>query len=165
MPNNVQDYPCPKIATDIIIEYRHDGKDGIVLIQRKNAPIGLALPGGFAELGLTLAQNAVKEAKEETGLDVRILKADQDKPFLVVSDPARDPRYHVISAVYIGKGKGIISAGDDAKEATFVPISALERHVREGSLVFDHAAICRKYLRHYRKEHMKEWDEFNGWRG
>ncbi|MCA9478428.1 MAG: NUDIX hydrolase, partial [Nanoarchaeota archaeon] len=58
----------PKIATGIIIEY----EGGVVLIDRKFPPYGLAIPGGFHELGLSLEANAIKEGKEETGLDVLI---------------------------------------------------------------------------------------------
>src|SRR3989339_1687096 len=105
----------PFPATDIIIEYNDGLKEGIVLIARRNPPYGLALPGGFAEWGLSLEENAIKEAKEETGLEV-ILESPT-KPLCVRSDPSRDPRSHIISITYVGKGYGELLAGDDAKDA------------------------------------------------
>ena len=72
---------CPLMATDIIIEYNDGKKEGIVLIERKYPPYGRALPGGHWEEGLTLGQNAAKEAIEETGLEVRI--ENPDMPFRV----------------------------------------------------------------------------------
>ena len=63
-------HPVPTV--DLIIEVAlPDGRPGLVLIERKNAPAGWALPGGFVEYGETLEQAAVREAKEETSLEVR----------------------------------------------------------------------------------------------
>ncbi|MEO0115069.1 MAG: NUDIX hydrolase, partial [candidate division WOR-3 bacterium] len=72
----------PNLTVDIIIDY--DGK--IVLIKRKNPPFGWALPGGFVDYGETVENAAIREAKEETGLDLKELKQ-----FHVYSDPNRDP--------------------------------------------------------------------------
>lgn len=130
---------CPLIATDIIIEYR----GGIVLIERKFPPLGLAIPGGMAELGLSLEENAIKEAKEETGLDVVLLTPEL--PLCVHSDPLRDPRRHVISVTYVARGSGILQAGDDAKEAHLYTREQLQGQLDK--LVFDHARIMQKYLR------------------
>jgi len=130
--------PC--LATDMIIEYSDGQKDGIVLITRKNPPFGLALPGGMLDYGLTLEENAVKEAKEETNLEYKI-----DRLLCVVDDPQRDPRHHIVSAVFVGKGYGKLQAGDDAKEAYLLTLPELERFKDE--LVFDHAKIIERYLR------------------
>lgn len=141
-----EEYHSPFLATDIIIEYADKGKEGIVLIMRQNPPVGLAIPGGFAEWGLTLEQNAMKEAMEETGLEVVI--EDPERPFCVHSDPRRDPRGHMVSAVYIGKGSGVMRAGDDAKEAHLYSIEELKGLRGTGTLVFDHERIIEKYLRY-----------------
>ena len=62
--------PTPMfMTTDIIIEYKQDAKEGIVLIERKYKPYGIALPGGFVEPNDSFAKTAEKESKEETGLD------------------------------------------------------------------------------------------------
>ncbi|HLC53216.1 MAG TPA: NUDIX hydrolase [Candidatus Nanoarchaeia archaeon] len=100
----------PFLATDILIEY--DGE--LVLIERLNYPFGLALPGGIAEPGLSLPENARKEAKEETGLDVH-LYSPEDVPFCVKSHPLQDPRAQIVAVAYQAVGHGVLKAGDDAK--------------------------------------------------
>jgi ADP-ribose pyrophosphatase YjhB (NUDIX family) len=144
---------CPYIATDIIIEYNDGKKDGIVLITRKNPPYGIALPGGMAEIGLTLEENAVKEAKEETGLEV-ILK-NPEQPLCVHSHPQRDPRAHVISATYIARGMGILKAGDDAKSADIYSLQEIRRMIAENKLVFDHGKTLMNYIVHK----LHEWKD------
>ena len=137
----IQHYRNPIPTTDIIIEY----KGGIILIERKNPPYGLALPGGFAEHGLSLPDNARKEAKEETGLEV-ILQTPEDEPFCVKSDPSRDPREHMISVTYIAKGYGQLKAGDDAKNAYIVTPKDIHSLIQQNKIVFDHPDILTKYL-------------------
>jgi 8-oxo-dGTP diphosphatase len=132
-------YRNPVPATDIIIEYNN----GIVLIERKNPPLGLAIPGGFAEHGLTLEENAVKEAKEETGLDVVI--ENMGRPF-VFSNPDRDPRGHILSIAYFGKGYGDLRAGDDAKKARVYSMQEIAELIEANKLVFDHGEILKTYL-------------------
>jgi ADP-ribose pyrophosphatase YjhB (NUDIX family) len=135
------EWPIP--TTDIIIEYQN----GIVLVERRNPPYGLAIPGGFAERGLSLPDNARKEAREETGLEI-IIEGDEDEPFCVMSDPDRDPRYHMISATYIAKGVGELKAGDDAKAARVYTINEVKDLIENDGLAFDHAKILIKYLKH-----------------
>lgn len=125
----------PSLAADVIIELLDDpGK--LVLIERRNPPHGWALPGGFVEVGESLEQAAVREAEEETGLKVRL------KTLLgLYSDPARDPRGHTVTAVYIGEAHGIPQGGDDAARAqAFDPM-------RPPPLVFDHALVLGDYRR------------------
>ncbi len=123
--------PFPTV--DIIIEY---GK-GIVLIKRKNPPLGWAIPGGFVDYGETLENAAVREAKEETGLDVRLIRQMH-----TYSSPDRDPRFHTISTVFVAKGEGEPRAGDDAKE-----IEIFDRDTLPDRLVFDHRKILEDYFR------------------
>jgi ADP-ribose pyrophosphatase YjhB (NUDIX family) len=139
-----KDYKSPFITTDIIIEYDLNGTAGLVLITRKNYPYGLAIPGGFAEYGLSLEQNAAKEAMEETGLYVTI--QNPEHPFCVHSGPERDPRGHTISIAYIANGFGAIVAGDDAKTAGFYNIGEVKEMVQSNKFAFDHARIILKYL-------------------
>ncbi len=87
--------PVPTV--DIIIEL----PDGIVLIQRKNPPEGWALPGGFVDYGESLEQAAVREAKEETSLDVELVRQ-----LHTYSDPSRDTRFHTITTVFIATATG-----------------------------------------------------------
>jgi ADP-ribose pyrophosphatase YjhB (NUDIX family) len=122
--------PLPTV--DIIIETA----DGIVLIERKNSPFGWALPGGFVDYGESLEQAAIREAYEETGLRVRL--AQQLKSY---SDPARDPRHHTISTVFIATADGSPRAGDDAANAAVFTRENLP------PLAFDHALILEDYFR------------------
>jgi len=140
-----ENYQRPGIATDIVIEYNDGVKEGIVLITRKNKPFGLALPGGFSEYGLELSQNAQKEAREETSLEIKI--KDPENPLCVKSKPDRDPRGHVISVVYVADGKGILRAGDDAKEAHLYSRNEVIGLLGKNKFAFpDHEDIILKYL-------------------
>ncbi len=122
----------PALAVDIIIEYG----DGIVLIERKNEPHGWALPGGFVDVGEPVEQAAVREAREETALDVTLRDL-----LYVYGKPSRDPRGHTISIVYVGKGSGELKGGDDAKGArVFSPGTFPEQ------IVFDHKEILADYF-------------------
>jgi 8-oxo-dGTP diphosphatase len=133
----VVQYLNPVPTVDIIIEMaREGGETGIVLIRRKNDPPGWAIPGGFVDYGETLEQAALREAKEETGLGL-----DNLRQFRAYSDPARDPRRHTISMVFVGQGKGTLKAGDDAASAAVFPEGDLP-----APLAFDHAEILRDYF-------------------
>ena len=139
-------YRSPAIATDIIIEYFNDVKNGIVLITRKNKPLGLALPGGFVEYGFSLEQNVEKEALEETGLAIKI-KSSPQNPLGIYSDPGRDPRTHVISVVYVADGKGILRAGDDAKTANLYSRNEVMGLLGKNKFAFpDHEDMILRYL-------------------
>ena len=129
----------PFIATDGIIKLFDEENNfkGIVLIERKNPPLGLALPGGFVEIGESVEEALKREMKEETNLDVEIIKLHG-----VYSKPDRDPRFHVVSVVYICKAMGLPKASSDAKE---VKVYKLEE-IPLNELVFDHKEILTDYL-------------------
>jgi len=129
----VKSYLNPVPAVDIIIEV----VGGIVLIERKNEPLGWALPGGFVEYGETLEQTAVREALEETSLSINNLRL-----LGCYSDPQRDPRQHTISTVYVARGEGTPRADDDAKDLRVFPLSSLPE-----TLCFDHQKILEDYGR------------------
>ncbi len=122
--------PIPTV--DIIIEIN----DGIVLIKRKNPPPGWAIPGGFIEYGESAESAAIREAKEETNLDIYELRQ-----FHTYSDPKRDPRFHTISIVFIAKGKGIPRAKDDAIE-----IGIFTKDSLPDDIAFDHREILSDYF-------------------
>lgn len=124
----------PLLTVDIVIEMHDRAERPIVLIERKHPPHGWALPGGFVDVGETVEQAAVREAREETGLDVELLDL-----LGVYSDPARDPRGHTVSVVYIARASGTPCAQDDARHLELFPPHA------PPALVFDHAAILADY--------------------
>ena len=130
---NVKSYRNPLPTVDIIIET----DKGIVLIERKNEPLGWALPGGFVDYGESLEAAAVREAREETSLEVTDLKL-----LGCYSDPSRDQRFHTISTVFIGKGAGIPSAADDARNLAIFDLANLP-----SMLCFDHGKILADYAR------------------
>ncbi|HLP79412.1 MAG TPA: NUDIX domain-containing protein [Acidobacteriota bacterium] len=117
------EYQGPYSATDILIRYPVDGLEGLVLIQRKHKPLGLASPGGMAE-HMELYQNAIKEGKEETGLTVYIDEPHW-RPFGIFSKPSNDPRAFISSNVFTGAGYGVIKPHpeEDAIDARAYRIS------------------------------------------
>jgi 8-oxo-dGTP diphosphatase len=127
--------PIPTV--DIIIQIKKkDGKEGIVLIKRKNPPRGWALPGGFVDYGESLEQAAIREAKEETSLDIDLIRQ-----LHTYSDPRRDPRKHTITTVYVATAEGQPEAKDDAAE-----IKIFSREEIDFPLAFDHAKILEDYF-------------------
>ncbi|HEX2930200.1 MAG TPA: NUDIX hydrolase, partial [Candidatus Binatia bacterium] len=108
----------------------------IVLVERKNPPHGWALPGGFVDYGESVENAAVREAKEETSLDVSLTEQ-----FYTYSDPRRDARHHTVSTVFIATAEGQPHAADDAKVARLFSETNLP-----APIVFDHAKILRDYF-------------------
>ena len=127
----------PKLTIDIIINI--EGK--IVLIKRKNPPFGWALPGGFVDYEETVEKAAIREAKEETSLDLENLKQ-----FHVYSEPSRDPRGHNISVVFTAQGIGVPKAADDAKE-----IGLFSQNDLPEEIAFDHQKILGDYFKSYKE--------------
>jgi len=129
----IERYRNPIPTVDVIIEV--DGE--IVLIERKNPPYGWAIPGGFVDYGESVEKAAVREAKEETSLDVELVGL-----LGVYSEPNRDPRHHTISTVFAAKSNGEPKAADDAKR-----IGLFQEDTLPKKLAFDHAIILKDYFR------------------
>ena len=126
-------YRNPVPTVDIIIELQGQG---LVLVERQNFPRGWALPGGFVDYGETLEEAAVREAKEETGLTVKLLGQ-----FHAYSDPQRDPRQHTITMVFVACAAGTPQAASDAKSLDIFSADKLP-----SPLAFDHARILEDYM-------------------
>lgn len=126
-----------RTAADVLIEV---APRRVVLVLRRNPPAGWAIPGGFVEVGEPVEIAAAREAFEETGLEVELSEL-----FHVYSDPQRDPRFHTISVVFIGRASGQPSAGDDAAQADVFGEDDLPT-----DLAFDHRQILTDYF-HYRR--------------
>ncbi|WP_130473081.1 NUDIX domain-containing protein [Candidatus Magnetaquicoccus inordinatus] len=126
----------PHLVTDIIIELLDLPDRPIVLIERKYPPYGLAIPGGFVDVGERVEQAALREAAEETTLQVSLQAL-----LGLYSDPTRDSRSHTVSAVYVAQAHGMPVAADDAKNVRIVSLSELPL-----PMAFDHATILSDYL-------------------
>jgi ADP-ribose pyrophosphatase YjhB (NUDIX family) len=124
-------YKNPAPVVDIIIEVERK----IVLIERRFEPFGWAIPGGFVDYGETVEQAAMREAKEETGLEVTLIHL-----LGVYSDPARDSRKHTISTTFVARATGRPVGGDDARYAALFAPNRLPE-----PLVFDHDRILKNY--------------------
>ncbi|NER81559.1 MAG: NUDIX hydrolase [Leptolyngbya sp. SIO1D8] len=134
-------YHNPAPTVDIIIELRDRPHRPIVLIERRYEPLGWAIPGGFVDYGEAVETAAVREAKEETQLDITLIEQ-----FYVYSDPNRDRRKHTISVVFLASATGTPIADDDAKDIAIFNAWEVPTH-----LCFDHDRILRDYwqYRHY----------------
>ncbi|MCB9632991.1 MAG: NUDIX hydrolase [Sandaracinus sp.] len=126
-------YRNPTPTVDVIVEHPR----GIVLIERLNEPKGWALPGGFVDEGERVEDAALREVDEETGLTVTLVHL-----LGVYSDPARDPRQHNLSVVYVARCTEDPTGGDDAATAQVFPLDALP-----SPLCFDHGQIVQDYVR------------------
>ena len=118
----------PLLTVDAVILY--DNK--LVLIKRMNPPYEnqFALPGGFVEVGETVEAATAREAKEETGLDIELIRL-----LGVYSDPSRDPRGHTVTVCYLARGFGKVKAGSDAKDIRLFGFNEIPK------LAFDHNII------------------------
>ena len=122
----------PRLCVDVIIDM---GAGMILMVERKNEPHDWALPGGFVDVGETIEEAALREVREECGLDVELIRQ-----FHCYSNPKRDPRSHTVSVVFIARGWGKATAGDDAAKCELFHEMNLPANI-----AFDHRDIIRDY--------------------
>ena len=122
----------PLLTVDAIIEIG----EGIILIERKNPPLGWALPGGFVDYGEMIEDAVRREAKEETGLDISNVRQ-----FHTYSDPKRDLRHHTVTVMFVATASGTPKAGDDAAKAVIFTRDTLPENI-----VFDHKQVLEDYF-------------------
>ncbi|MBR9705597.1 NUDIX hydrolase [Candidatus Pacearchaeota archaeon] len=139
-----KEYDGPFMATDVIIRHDTGKKEGVVLIDRKYEPLGLAIVGGIAER-MPFYQNAGKEGLEETGLVVKIDNPEQ--PLCVLSEVDQDPRAHIATVVYTGVGTGTLQPDpdEDAKSAAVYTNEELKELVETGTWAFEHHRKAARY--------------------
>lgn len=125
----------PLVTVDIIIQMDDRPGQPILLIERRNPPFGWALPGGFVDVGESVEHAAVREAKEETSLTVRL-----DQLLGVYSDPQRDNRGHTVGLVYMAHAQGEPIPADDA-----IGLRYWAPNAPPMKLAFDHELILADY--------------------
>ncbi len=138
--NDISKYDNPYPTADCII---YDEDRGVLLIERVNEPLGLALPGGFIETGESVEDGAIREMKEETGLDVELLGI-----LGVYSNPNRDQRFHTLTITYVARAGDLtkLQAGDDARNARFCPLNEIPK------LCFDHNLAIEHFIQFLQKK-------------
>ncbi len=136
--NHLKNNKGPFLTVDGLVLYQ----GGLVLIRRTNPPLGWALPGGFVDYGEEVEQAVAREIKEETNLDFEAIKQ-----FKVYSRINRDPRFHTVSVVFSGRGKGVLRADSDAKDAAVFKVEdkASLCGLPE-DIAFDHREIIRDFF-------------------
>lgn len=125
-------YRNPTPTVDVIVHHN----DQILLIERKNEPVGWALPGGFVDEGEMVETAAIREVKEETNIDIEL-----EHLLYVYSSPDRDIRQHNLSVVFTAHSTQDPTAGDDANKAVFFSVKDLPTPI-----VFDHIEIIEDFL-------------------
>ena len=130
-------YKNPSLTCDIFI---YDDDLNFILIKRMNDPFKdcWALPGGFVEYGESVEDAAIREAKEETNIDVEL-----EELVNVYSAPDRDPRRHTVTVAYTARGDlKTRKADSDAKDIDVFQVEKLDSI----NIAFDHAIIIKDCL-------------------
>lgn len=135
---NPASYDRPSVTVDVVLFAYRDDDLQVLLVRRKKWPYEdyWAIPGGFIQMGESLEQSALRELREETGVEDVYLEQ-----LYTFGDPERDPRTRVISVAYfalVGADQARqVQGGDDAAEARWWSMVDLP------ALAFDHDRILR----------------------
>ncbi len=137
------------VTVDVVVFARVEDALQFLLIQRGREPFARswAFPGGFIEMEERLIDSALRELKEETGIEPEWLA-----PACFAGDPGRDPRGRTVSAVYytIFTDKPAAQAGDDAANFQWSDVNS------PPALAFDHAEVLAKTLDQLKKDALSE---------
>jgi 8-oxo-dGTP diphosphatase len=139
--NYTYSYPRPALGTDVLLFSKENGATEVLLIERGHEPFAgyWAFPGGFVEEGESCEEAALRELKEETGVELHSIQQ-----LHTFSKPDRDPRGWVVTVAFwawVEKSNLRPLAGDDAKSVKWFPLNELPK------LAFDHQEILDKALR------------------
>ena len=152
-----KEYPHPYLTADLVLLSKE--ADRVLLIQRKGHPyLGKwAIPGGFVNPDESGFDAALRELREETG--VENLDETAIREIGLFSKPGRDPRGWVVSDAFVSPvdpDSIRAQAGDDAKEALWFAIETDAGGVMRlthddvvltaDDLAFDHAEMLRRAL-------------------
>ena len=141
----------PNFATGVIMEIVQNNEIKIIIVKRRDPPVGFAIPGGFVNLGEMAEDSAIREMKEELNLNLDINKIEQ---FHLYSDPQYDKRRHSASLIFryvFEKETDIIGlkSGDDAKELILINLN----DILKLDLMFDHHIILKQYIAKYHPQY------------
>jgi len=108
----------------------------VLIIKRGNHPdMGRwAFPGGFIEMDENLETSALRELKEETGLEG--IEIEQLQAF---GDVGRDKRDRIVTVAFLSviEQKKTAEAGDDAQDAKWFSLKCKKEAVDEESYILD----------------------------
>lgn len=137
-------YPHPAVTTDCVI-FGFDGERlQVLLIERGIEPFKgrWAFPGGFIKMDETAEEGALRELKEETGMENAFMQQ-----FHTFSNPLRDPRERVITIAFYALVRiQEVKGGDDAASARWFPLDEIP------ALAFDHDHMLRMATQRLRQE-------------
>ena len=137
-------YPRPSVTADCIV-FTRENTPQVLLIERGDEPFKgcWAFPGGFMDMDETTEQCAIRELKEETGLEVTDVQQ-----IGTYSKVDRDPRGRTITVAYLAvvESQMEVKGQDDAAKAQWFPIDALP------DLAFDHDEIMKDAIEAFKNK-------------